>query len=277
MKISTLKNYIENSKRILGSYNNPLKKKENVSLKDQLEKEFYDKEAEKYLRNFEEQLFLYVEDEPMPLSHQYFYSLLENIKNKKILDVCCGHGFTSVKCAKRGALVTGIDISPGMIELSRRNAEFNKVTKNTKFEIMSAQKMNFNDAEFDFVVGLGALHHLNLELAGKEISRVLKPGGKAVFIEPRIPFKWLIIIRSIFPNKCFESSGGSQLTDKEMKIFSGNFSSSHLEYFIFLKKLSRFPIFNRIDDKLEKIDSILVKKNKFLKYFYWSFVPEFVK
>ena len=93
---------------------------ENLPRKDKLEREFYDKEAEKYLENFDERLFRYDENEEMPLTHRYFYSLLENIEGRSILDCCCGHGFASVKCAKRGALVSGIDISPKMVELAKK-------------------------------------------------------------------------------------------------------------------------------------------------------------
>jgi ubiquinone/menaquinone biosynthesis C-methylase UbiE len=90
-----------------------------------------------------------------------------------------------------------------MVELSKRNAEFNDVSNQTTFHIMSAQEIEFDDNTFDYAVGLGALHHLNLDLAGAEIARVLKPGGSAIFIEPRLPFKWLVRLRSILPNKCY--------------------------------------------------------------------------
>ena len=153
MKNSILKNYIENSKKIIRSYNNPLKKKENLLLKDQLEQAFYDEEAEKFLNDFDENLFRYDENEDMPMTHRYFYSRLENIEGKHILDCCCGHGFASVKCAKRGARVTGIDISSGMIELAKKNAAFNSVADRTDFRVMSAQEMNFKDEEFDYVIG----------------------------------------------------------------------------------------------------------------------------
>lgn len=69
------------------------------------------------------------------------------------------------------------------------NAEFNDVADKTNISIMSVQDLEFDDNMFDYAVGLGALHHLNLDLAGKELSRVLKPGGAAIFVEPRIPFK----------------------------------------------------------------------------------------
>ena len=277
MKLQLIQNYILNSKKILNSNDNPLKKKENLKLKDRLEKEFYDKEAKKFLNDFKTEVFLYDKDESMPLSHRYFYSRLQKINDKTILDCGCGHGFTSVRCAKNGANVTGIDISPKMIELAYRNANFNNITSNATFKIMSVQELDYADNTFDYAVGIGALHHLNLELAGKEIFRVLKPGGKAIFLEPRIPYKWLIYIRSIFPNNYYESPGGSQLNENDLSIFIKDFSSHQLEYFIFLKKLSRFPLFNKIDGTLDKVDMTLIKLFPFLKRFYWAFVLEFIK
>jgi SAM-dependent methyltransferase len=49
---------------------------------------------------------------------------------------------------------------------------------------MNAEELAFPDGTFDAVCGTGILHHLNLEQAAAEIRRVLKPGGRAVFIEP---------------------------------------------------------------------------------------------
>ena len=51
---------------------------------------------------------------------------------------------------------------------------------------MSVQEMPFASNSFDYVVDIGALHHLQLDLAGPEIARVLKPSGKAIFIEPNL-------------------------------------------------------------------------------------------
>lgn len=274
---NALKRYFENSRAIRKSYNNPLKKTENISLKDKLERQFYNEEAEKYLADFKHKVFLYDENEDMPTSHQQFYQQLKDIDGKEILDVCCGYGFTSVRLAKIGAQVTGIDISPKMIELAQRNAELNSVEDNISLKVMSVQAMDFADQSFDFVVGIGALHHLNLETAGHEISRVLKKGGKALFLEPRIPFKWLIFARSIFPNKCFESPGGAQLTDKEISKFSGFFSKTEINYFLFLRKLARFPLLNKISEKLDKYDLYLIEKFPFLKKFYWAFLLQFTK
>jgi SAM-dependent methyltransferase len=272
-----LKSYLDNSRRIWRSYNNPLKAPENLDIKDELERKFYDEEATQYLADFKEEVFLYDPDEEMPLSHKYFYSRFEKIQDKRILDIGCGHGFTSVHLAKRGGEIDSIDISPKMIELTRQNALLNKVENRIKAAVMSAQAMEFADKTFDYVVGLGILHHLNLDLAGKEISRVLKPGGRATFLEPRIPLKFLIFVRGIFPNKCFESPGGSQLTDEEVERFSSNFSDCRIDYFLFLRKLTRFPIIRNYGRQLDHFDLKLIKKLPWLRRLYWAFTVQVTK
>lgn len=270
-------NYFENVKAVLRSFNNPLKKTENLTLKDDLEQKFYDQEAESHLEKFDPKLYAFDENEVMPATHTYFYSLLTNVKDSRVLDICCGYGFTSVLLAKRGADVTSIDISPKMIELTEKNAAFNNVQNSIDAKKMSVQAMTFDDNSFDFVVGFGAVHHLNIELAGREISRVLKKGGRAIFIEPRIPLRLLILLRSALPIKCLESPGGSQLTDNDIFRFSSYFSSHQIEYFVFLKKLSRLPILRKYGERLDEIDRRLVCKFPWLRKFYWAFVLDFKK
>ncbi len=269
--------YCENGRRIRASYDNPLKRPENLELKDRLESEFYDDEAEKYLCDFKSEIFRYDPNEPMPLSHRYFYAQLEQIQAKRILDIGCGYGFTSVNLSKRGASIDSIDISPKMIELTQKNAEFNQVQDMIHARIMSAQNLDFPDQTFDYVVGMGILHHLNLSLAGKEISRVLKPGGQAFFLEPRIPHKWFIHFRSLIPVRCYESPGGSQLTDRDIQGFTRYFSKQDLEYFLFLRKLTRFPGIKRFENMLDNLDVRLVKHFPVLSKLYWAFVLQLTK
>ena len=271
-----IKGYRENSKAIRGSFNNPLKNADNVALKDELEKQFYDIEADKHLGNFDTGYFSYDEKEIMPESYNRFYSFLKDVAGKKVLDCCCGLGFTAVKCARYGAIVKGIDISPKMIELSRKNAELNGVIDKTEFVVMSAQKIEYEKDSFDYVTGIGALHHLNLELAGKEISRVLKPGGMAIFLEPRIPYRWLIFARSLMPARCLESPGGCQLSDKDISHFANNFGDYEVEYHLFLRKLARLPLMSELWPTLDKIDNRLLDAFPSLNRFCWSYVVRYI-
>jgi ubiquinone/menaquinone biosynthesis C-methylase UbiE len=142
---------------------------------------------------------------------------------------------------------------------------------------MSAEKMSFKNNSFDYVVGLGALHHLNIELASKEIYRVLKNGGKAIFLEPRIPFKWIMVLRSVIPVPCNESPGGGSLDDNELYKFVRHFTDSEIHYFLFLRKIFRIPILRRFELKADRIDSFIINKFPFSRKLCWAFVLEFTK
>ena len=48
----------------------------------------------------------------------------------------------------------------------------------------NCEKTKFNDNSFDIIYGSGILHHLDISLCLKEMYRLLKPGGRFLFIEP---------------------------------------------------------------------------------------------
>jgi ubiquinone/menaquinone biosynthesis C-methylase UbiE len=109
--------------------------------------------------------------------------LLGDVAGKKVLDVGCGTGFWSVYLAKSGASIWGIDISPKSIEVTKKRANAHGVADKVHAEVMSATKMNFPDGFFDVVHGQDIIHHLEADLFGREIARVLNAGGYAVFHE----------------------------------------------------------------------------------------------
>lgn len=273
-----IKTYLKNTQLILHSYNNPLKQTENEQKKNTLEREFYDNEAQQYLTDFDKDFFRYDPHEEYPPSFRRFYTIIaEKAPGKRVLDCGSGDGFTSVKSAKHGAIAYGVDVAPEMIRLAKKHAAFNNVEKQTNFNLMSAENLAFKDATFDIIAGASSLHHLNLQRAGAELARVLKPGGIALFVEPRIPFKGLIFLRSLFPTKCYESPGGSQLSDADVSIFARHFTTIHTEYFSVFAKLSRLPGFKRLTPKSEKVDTYLLKKIPALRHASWSFVLVFTK
>jgi 2-polyprenyl-3-methyl-5-hydroxy-6-metoxy-1,4-benzoquinol methylase len=107
---------------------------------------------------------------------------LGSVQNKAILDYGCGHGMASVVLARQGAIVTGFDLAPNYVAEARLRASINHVS--ATFVTANAEELPFEDASFDAVWGAAILHHLDLERAGSELKRILKPGGVAVFCEP---------------------------------------------------------------------------------------------
>lgn len=110
--------------------------------------------------------------------------LLGSLEKKKVLDLGCGLGEASVYFALQGAKVVALDISPGMLDCVRKLAERYQVGKFINAVEAPVEKTPLPDESFDLVFGGNVLHHVNLTKASREIRRVLKKGGKAVFIEP---------------------------------------------------------------------------------------------
>src|SRR5438552_10921322 len=107
---------------------------------------------------------------------------LGDLRGLRVLDYGCGHGMAAVVLARRGARVTAFDLSPGYLDEARARAAANGVA--VTFAQADGERLPFADGAFDRVWGNAVLHHLDMERAGHELFRVLRPGGRAVFCEP---------------------------------------------------------------------------------------------
>jgi SAM-dependent methyltransferase len=104
----------------------------------------------------------------------------------RVLEYGCADGRISLaedRLAHDSASFHGIDISDQAIARAQKNAAAQRLT-HCEFLVMDAEQMTFPDGGFDLVFGRGILHHLDLERCLSEIVRVLRPGGKAIFVEP---------------------------------------------------------------------------------------------
>ena len=78
--------------------------------------------------------------------------------------------------------ITTIDINPGMNKLAQKRIAASII--NVKFQVLNGEQLPMPDATFDTVVSTWTLCSIkNVEQAIAEIYRVLKPGGKFLFIE----------------------------------------------------------------------------------------------
>lgn len=131
----------------------------------------YDSFAEAYAAENENNLVNAYYERPAMLS------LAGDVAGRRILDAGCGSGPLTAALRDRGALVTGIDASAGMLTLARRrlgdNADLHLVDLN--------DPLPFDDGAFDDVVASLVLHYLEdwgPTLA--ELRRVLRPGGRLI-------------------------------------------------------------------------------------------------
>lgn len=108
--------------------------------------------------------------------------LTSNCAGKEVLEYGCGPGSYAFVLQRRGAQVTGIDISQAAIERARTRGSNDSGTP--EFCVMDAERLEFEDRSFDMICGRAILHHLDLTTSLQQITRVLRSGGRAVFLEP---------------------------------------------------------------------------------------------
>lgn len=99
---------------------------------------------------------------------------------QKILDVACGTGVVAVTAARRGARVTGIDLTPELIARARENSALAEVS--VDWHEGDVEQLPFGDAAFDVVLSqFGHMFAPRPAVAIAEMTRVLKPGGTLAF------------------------------------------------------------------------------------------------
>jgi SAM-dependent methyltransferase len=93
-----------------------------------------------------------------------------------VLDVACGTGNLALPAARFGALVTGIDIAPNLVEQARANAEAENLQ--IQFDVGDAENMPYEDASFDAVITMfGAMFAPRPDVTAVELKRVCRSGG----------------------------------------------------------------------------------------------------
>lgn len=99
---------------------------------------------------------------------------------ESVLDVGTGTGVVAITAARAGARVTGLDLTPALLEQARENARI--AQKDIVWTEGDAEQLPYPDASFDVVVSqFGHMFAPRPDVAVAEMRRVLKPGGRVAF------------------------------------------------------------------------------------------------
>jgi 2-polyprenyl-3-methyl-5-hydroxy-6-metoxy-1,4-benzoquinol methylase len=216
------------------------------------------------------------ENEPWGLP---FIEWLGPLDGKSVLDLGCGLGYFSVYAAKSGAKVIGIDLQLKMLLAACLIGKINGVR--CQYNQANMSRLPFLDDSFDIVVGLAILHHLSRPdlIAGlSEVHRVLREGGKAIFLEPVENSRMFNFIQNLFPAGRKHSSyyrpsclyrrawtryaltvDGRDITSKELVRVGMPFKSVSVRSFGLLNRFDRFFTNQRLICLLHRIDNYVLK------------------
>lgn len=124
---------------------------------------------------------------------------LGGLEGKRVLEVGCGDGRYSLMLAIYGAEVHATDLSAeGVAATRKRAARWNVTLADTR--VADMLDLPYPDGSFDVVFGNAILHHVVHHRFGRqamdEIRRVLRPGGRAAFLENNGDNRGLMFVKN---------------------------------------------------------------------------------
>jgi ubiquinone/menaquinone biosynthesis C-methylase UbiE len=176
-----------------------------------------------------------------------------------------------MKAAKAGAsLSIGIDISRVSVETARHSANSQNL-ENIMFLQADAENTRFPDSCIDVIVCSGMLHHLDLNFAFPELSRILAPNGKILAIEALDYNPLIKLYRLITPDMRTEWEKSHILSLKDLKFAENFFDVGDVNYWHVISYAGAY--LPKLMPLLEATDSFLTKI-PFVKRLAWIFTFE---
>ncbi len=195
-------------------------------------------------------------------------NLVEDMKDKRVLDYGCGEGWLSKILLEKGAEVFSFDISMQAVKnLLSRRPSLKDLHPQVNAVQMAAEYLGFRSESFDYVIGTAILHHLDQLKSAHEIYRVLKKGGKAFFMEPLGHNPVLNWYRRRTPN--LRTPDEKPLLFSDFKMYETIFKEvTHEEQYLFvLIALIYYYVFKNKAMTLKMRNALMIFDNAVLRLF----------
>lgn len=172
----------------------------------------------------------------------------------------CGVGPEAVVFARAGGEVYGFDISTTQTEAVNALARRTGLAAHINVQAMPFEQLAYPDDFFDLAYGSAILHHIDLVAGGAELARVLKPGGRAAFLEPLGTNPFLQFARGHLPyREKHRTVDERPLTYQDIELFTRSFAVARREELRLFGMLQRRVLTNRrVIKSLEQVDKVVL-------------------
>ncbi|MBI5305263.1 MAG: methyltransferase domain-containing protein [Chloroflexi bacterium] len=186
------------------------------------------------------------------------FEWLGDLRGKRVLELGCGSGDNTVLLARRGARVAACDLAPSAVAITRERARVNRLDTALSASVMLAETLAFENETFDWAVGFGLLHHADLAPLAREVKRVLRCDGRALFFEPLGTNPVLEFARHHLPYRDkHHSQNEHPLRYTDVNTFGAIFRAMRTREFYLFSMITRalgnetsFPLLSRLDEFL---------------------------
>ena len=196
---------------------------------------------------------------------------------KTMLEIGPGRGRDTEMFARAGARVIAIDVSIRSVELARQrlvNAGFGDRILGV---VADAANLPFRAATLDASFSRFTIAHIDIPAMGRELARVLRPGGRALMVEPLAGNPLVRLYRRLSPTGCRETAPRYVTLGalREMaRLFPGGWR--HKEHYLFsvgALALRRTPLYRPISWLLQLLEAPLAAVGP-LRGLCWVVVAE---
>jgi ubiquinone/menaquinone biosynthesis C-methylase UbiE len=194
----------------------------------------------------------------------YRHIALADMHGRRALVVGCGFGHDAVLLAKLGAQVSAFDLSAELLAIGQDLAA--RYELNVDFQQMPAERLSYQDGEFDFVLIVDILHHCDVTKALSELARVSKPGATWVVDEIYthsvlqrlrestviVQFVYPFVSRLLYGNKPYITDDERKLDERDVAEIRKRIRTHRIDYYYAIIK--RFvPERGRALSKLDRL------------------------
>lgn len=209
---------------------------------------------------------------------------VEDLKDKRVLEVACGRGMLSVYLSYYAQSVVGVDIFESEIEHANRLKAEHEVT-NCEFIASDIIQTHLEEESFDIIVAEAALHHIIYDMRiGEKLWEYLKPGGRLIFISEPLSYNFFNELNRFIRHWRRHMFGEFQLWYEHIEQFGAKFDSINYYYFDifsqpfkYLEKVVPKKVFLKIFAAFWKLDDFIVKNFKGIRKYSPNVNIEFIK